>query len=331
MRRTAACAAFVAALAAAAAQPAAQTDVRVSISHGRLIAAPPEAPIEKPLGERTWESDFVVRAKTTGAAPCEPLRISARLRQLWNRRASGPGEYYPGDIVDENGRIAIPASARSGETIEVTAWAVCLEGNALRPVSDRVQSIVRAPRHPCEQGPWQVLSTRGANKVQDDYFGTRFRWLRLRRGDALYASAAIRTERNGRLTFGAPRCNGLRITLFGSSTADVGRYSLTQDGDTTSIWGHARVSLDRHGRGVSTDVTSLQPLGDRAASFEVWTAPRLTTIRLTTGLLLVRTGDGRSKLAFLRAGVRAAVRCNAAGDCSLERSRLKAEHRRSRS
>jgi hypothetical protein len=280
----------------------------VSISHGHLIAAPPEAPIEEPLGERTWETNFVIRAETAGVRPCEPLRISARWRLLWNGQGNGPGDYYPGDIVDERGRVSIPASAQSGETIELVAWAVCHDGNSLRPVSDRVRSVMRAPRHPCEQGPWQVLSTRGSSRVQDDYFATHIRWLRLRRGDALYATAAIRTGHNGRLTFGAPSCNGLRFTLFGHSTADVGRYSGTRNGDATSIWGHAKVTVDRRARGVSTDPLFLQPLGDRAASFELWTSPHRIRVHLRRGSLRVRAGE-QGAGTYLRSDDRMTARC----------------------
>jgi hypothetical protein len=110
----------------------------------------------------------------------------------------------------------------------------------------------------------------------------------------------------------------LRVTLFGRSSGTVGRYSRTGTGESTGIWGHAQATLDRHAQGIDTDFLLFQPLGDRPATLDVrTTARRLTSLHLLRGHVLVRSR--RSRLAFLHAGDRVTVRCNNAGDCSVDR------------
>jgi hypothetical protein len=171
------------------------------------MAEPAEVPDEKPLGLRQWSTDFRVTVHPTGDPPCEPMRVSAVWRALLNRRGTGY-EKYPGNMVDAAGSVTIPAAAYAGETIEFIAWAVCREGNILRPVSNRIGDVVHVPLESCDQGPWEVLSVRGRAELQDDASIWRARFLPLVPGDALPGTDYMRTGPNGRLVFGSPACNG---------------------------------------------------------------------------------------------------------------------------
>jgi len=288
----------------AVAGAAVRDTLQLTISHARFSPDPEDPHHAK--GVKEWDTWITVKAH--GPAPCSPVRIATWLGELHNRRPVGKTKHDVQSVNPRTSAIRVGVGGWPGEIFILTARASCPPHIA---VSKQIRTRVQVPLFSCDEGPWLALRTQGRSWVANER-----RFLRLANGDVLYETDSLRTAGRGTLVFGAPRCHGLRFTLFPRSTGDVGAYVARRRSGSADL-GHG--SMRARNGGIGTGYLSIQPQGNRVALYDVISKlPSRVVIKVAHGTVLVRRAVSRTRqrLGIVRTGETGLVRCKSPLHCS---------------
>ena len=309
-----AAAAFAVALLALPASDAPPASVVVSIEPGR---PEPDREVDDPVGVRSWAVEIRISAHTD--APCERLSLAYRYRVLFNRTLvqrfahSGAEEAQPG--ASSHSLLISAPNAIAGSVVGVRAVAEC--SNAVAPTARSVATAaVRIPFASCDEGALRVLRLRGRAAHEDLSVANRRR--PLRRGDAMVGVHTAWVGRRGRVVFGAPECNGYRVSAWNGALLIVGSYNRRGRGDFTGLErGSVRMTTDVRGGGVSASAASASPLRQHASqpvTFEVHARERgawaTNRVRVLRGAVRIVAGAPLAPFT-LAAGREVRIRCRA--------------------
>jgi hypothetical protein len=315
------------------ATPADAQTITATVTPNDVEADPEDSP-GGALGRRTWLATFAVTVESD--VPCDRLGADIRERRLFNGRRVGdaPGLGWLGPAGTQTTH-SWKTAGFAGETVRLDVVGECLlEGVWSRSPATVVRQAI--PPHSCRQGPLEVRSVTGRVTSEDTY-ARRRRFLRLRRGDLLW-QGSVRFGPEAALVYGAPQCNGYRVSVSGSLGIDVGTYAKGGRGWPTTVSTGTRILVrgDEHVGAVETLTASarLRTAGlldvrsratARGLTLAEATAASPTRVRVirgaarvTQGLYLPEQLD-RWWTLVVREGFETDVRCSATWVCAARR------------
>jgi hypothetical protein len=291
--------------------------LRVTIGYAMATADPEDD--ENRLGVRYWGVSPPVTLESPRRCDRAEVAVSQRLdfngTLLAAREQDGLSPIdLTGDGFRFTGSIHGPGDASAGERVHFTAKARCFTGETVSTAS--TTRTFELPLASCDSGPLRVGEVKGLVSGEDWNHGA----VTLQPGDVITPGSDLRVPPGGQVELGNPECNGFRVVLFAGEHG-VGSYDRSGRGDSFPAE-RAVGAGDSHAGGVQVaGQATIWPLDRRcrgcevaqASSYEVRSAPKRVTVRVTSGAVLVGGPDDEPALR-VPAGHQASVVCSA-GTC----------------
>jgi len=292
----------LAALVAAGAGTSAPPAVSVSVTPALPTSS---AGDRSPSGRRTYTVAF--RVNISADQECANLDVTYAYDTLFDGRRSLEGsatDYYDTNAPASSASFDVHVLADAADLVSFSARGTCedADGNTVGQ-SELVISRTTVPAHTCDQGPVRVLAAKLAAREDLWTPGTHDP---VRARHYLWTAYRVWVAKHGRITYGAPECHGLRVTVSGPVSFVPGDYAQHGYGSPLALGfgGRADFTGDQHSGGVVTDSAVALPRGTRTgpsklARFQVVSSPkrlgRITRVRVLRGSVYVagRTGVAR--------------------------------------
>jgi hypothetical protein len=292
----------LAALVAASAGTSATPSVSVSVTPALPTST---AGDRSPSGRRTYTVSF--RINVSADRECANLDVAYAYDTLFDGRRSLEGsatDYYDTNAPASSASFDVHVLADAADLVSFSARGTCedADGNAVGE-SELVLARTTIPAHTCDQGPARVFAAKLATREDLWTPGTHDP---VRARHYLWTAYRVFLAKHGRVTYGAPECHGLRVTVSGPASFVPGDYARHGYGSPLALGPGGRVDFagDQHSGGVATDNAVALPRGTRTgpslrARFQVVSSPkrlgRITRIRVLRGSVYVagRTGSAR--------------------------------------